>query len=162
MKTRFAAKTSAIPSRRERRRAVATVEFALILPILLAITMGIIEFGYQVKTQLTVANAAREGVRFAALGNQSTDVKTRIKGAAGTLNPALTDGQIMLDQTSDKSSTSPSYTAWAADSGGKNGVPTGNLLRVTVTYPYNPLTGFFPFMRGRNIQVSATMTREAS
>ncbi len=39
-----------------RRRGSTLVEFALIVPVLLAKLMGIIEFGWLVKNNLTIAN----------------------------------------------------------------------------------------------------------
>jgi len=51
--------------RREQRRDAGQdlVEMALILPLLLALLLGIIEFGVAVWRYNTLANAAREGAR---------------------------------------------------------------------------------------------------
>lgn len=43
----------------------ALVEFALILPILLGLILGMIEFGWILNGKLTLTNAAREGARAA-------------------------------------------------------------------------------------------------
>lgn len=43
----------------------ALVEFALVLPILLGLIMGMIEFGWILNGKLTLTNAAREGARAA-------------------------------------------------------------------------------------------------
>ena len=45
----------------------AAVEFALILPLLLLVLFGIIDFGRALNNQITLTQAAREGVRVAAL-----------------------------------------------------------------------------------------------
>lgn len=45
------------------QRGVAAVEFALVLPLLLAITFGLIEFGLFMYNQQVLTNAAREGAR---------------------------------------------------------------------------------------------------
>ncbi len=45
----------------------AVVEFALILPILLLIVFGIINFGVLMYNQSVITNAAREGARWAAI-----------------------------------------------------------------------------------------------
>ena len=42
---------------------VALVEFAIILPLLLLITFGIIEFGFLMYNQQMITNASREGAR---------------------------------------------------------------------------------------------------
>ena len=147
------------------RRGSAVVEFALIVPILLALLMGIIEFAWMARAQLMVANAAREGVRFAALGNTSTNVRTRIINTASALNPDVTTAQITQEQTPDRTTSTPTYYAWPADTTAtlpKNGVAAGNLIRIRVAYPQRSLTGFFPFMNNRTISVEVSMAREAS
>ncbi len=147
------------------RRGATVVEFALIVPLLLVILMGIMEFAWMARAQLTVANAAREGIRFAALGNTSTNVRTRIINTATVLNPDVTTAQITLDQTPDRTSSNPTYYAWPADTTGtppKNAVAPGNLIRIRVGYPHRSLTGFFPFMRNRTISIEVSMAREAT
>lgn len=44
----------------------AVVEFAIVLPILLIILCGIIDFGWILSAQLATNNCAREGARYAA------------------------------------------------------------------------------------------------
>jgi Flp pilus assembly pilin Flp len=57
------------------RRAVrsdsgaAAVEFAIILPLLVLILGGIIDFGFAFNAQISLTHAAREGVRVEALRN---------------------------------------------------------------------------------------------
>jgi len=48
-------------------RGAAAVELALLLPILLVLVFGIIDFGRLLFTQITLTDAAREGVRVLAL-----------------------------------------------------------------------------------------------
>ncbi|NKX52544.1 pilus assembly protein, partial [Arthrobacter deserti] len=48
-------------------RGAVAVEFALILPILVALLLGIMEFGRAYYTQITLANAAREAARTMAV-----------------------------------------------------------------------------------------------
>ncbi len=61
-----------------RERAAAAVELALVLPLLLLIMGGIVDFGRFFYTQNMVVNAAREGARSRALGYSTTDADTRI------------------------------------------------------------------------------------
>ena len=51
-----------------RSRGAALVEFAMILPILVLLVFGVIEFGRGYHTRSALAHAARESVREAALG----------------------------------------------------------------------------------------------
>jgi len=52
-------------SRRPRSAGQALVEFALVIPIFLALLMGIFDFGRVVWASNSLASAAREGARFA-------------------------------------------------------------------------------------------------
>lgn len=53
--------------RRERReRGAVAVEAALVMPILVALVFGIVEFGMYFKDSLAVSNAVRAGVRIAS------------------------------------------------------------------------------------------------
>lgn len=70
---------------RKDRGAVA-VEFGLLLPLLLLIVLGIIDFGFALNTQVTLTQAAREGVRLEALGQP--DPEGRAETAATGLEGA--------------------------------------------------------------------------
>jgi Flp pilus assembly protein TadG len=54
--------------RRPQRLAVAAVEFAMILPVILTLLLGIWEVGRMIEIQQILYNAAREGGRQAASG----------------------------------------------------------------------------------------------
>ncbi|MGD0376165.1 MAG: TadE/TadG family type IV pilus assembly protein [Streptosporangiaceae bacterium] len=68
-----------------RDRGAAAVEFALLLPVLLLLVFGIIDFGRALNAQITLTQAAREGARLAALGQP--DVVSRTQAAATGLSP---------------------------------------------------------------------------
>lgn len=53
--------------RRRKTRAQATVEFALISPLLFILALGIMEFGWLFRSYMTVNFATREGARAGAL-----------------------------------------------------------------------------------------------
>lgn len=77
--------------RKQRDRGAAAVEFALILPILLLLIGGIIDFGNLYYNQIIVSNAARDGARLVAAnpvaspGWTSTTIQARITAAASPL-----------------------------------------------------------------------------
>lgn len=54
---------------RRSQRGQSLVEFALVLPILLILLLGIVDFGMGLRAYVTLTNATREGARFAAVGN---------------------------------------------------------------------------------------------
>ncbi len=66
-------------------RGSAAVEFALLVPILLLIVFGIIDFGRALNAQITLTQAAREGARLAAVGQPN--VVSRTQAAAVGLTP---------------------------------------------------------------------------
>jgi Flp pilus assembly protein TadG len=53
--------------RRTRERGAALVEFAILMPLLLLLILGIIEFGWLFGQFNDVRHAAREGARYAAV-----------------------------------------------------------------------------------------------
>src|SRR5262249_58476296 len=80
-----------------RRRAVAAVEMAFMLPLLLAMLIGVWEMGRIVQVQNFIVTAARDGARLAAQGTiiNTTGAYTFIRFTAGTPSaaspPAKTD-----------------------------------------------------------------------
>lgn len=67
-------------------RGAAAVEFALLLPIVLLILCGIIDFGRALNAQITLTQAAREGARLEALGQPAAAVTSRTQTAATGLS----------------------------------------------------------------------------
>lgn len=79
-------------------RGAAAVEFALVLPLLVLLLVGIAEFGRAYHIQATLSGAAREGVRVMALRNDPAAARSATRSAA--LPVALSDGQIAVTPTS--------------------------------------------------------------
>jgi len=108
------------------------VEFALILPVLLLLVLGIIEFGRAFNTQTILSGAARDGVRVMALQNNAAAARSATKAAAAPI-VTLTDAQVTI-------ATTPSTTPITCLTTGTN--PSAQAT-VTVKYPMAFLTGFF-------------------
>ena len=74
-------------SRFENERGQSMVEMALVLPLLLALVMGIIEFGNLYATKIDLNNVARQAVRTAVVGSPAddNDLKADMKELAGNL-----------------------------------------------------------------------------
>lgn len=62
------------------------VEFALVLPILVLLLMGMVEFGRGYNARIELTSAVREGARAAALGKSTTDIASATKVAAAGLD----------------------------------------------------------------------------
>ena len=100
----------------------ALIEFAIVLPLMLLILFGMIDFGLFFQRYQVVTNAAREGARIAVLpGYEDDDVALRVTtflSAAGLTEPLL-------------SPPTPVRTCEAL--GGK----WIDVVSVTVEYPYS-------------------------
>lgn len=77
-------------------RGAAAVEFAILLPLLLLLVLGTIEFGRAYNAQLTLTNAAREGVRVMAIGNDPTAARNAAKNAAASVSTTIPNSDIAL------------------------------------------------------------------
>jgi len=90
----------------ERDRGAAMVELALILPILIILLVGIINFGAAYNHQIQIQGAAREGARALALGqNASTAVCSALSSSECS--------RVSVAQTGCPSSSSSTSTAYA-------------------------------------------------
>ena len=115
-------------ARRTDDRGASAVEFALVVPLLLILVFGIINFGVLFSQQLTMNNAVREGARRAVVADPNaprtcaqiiTSVRNEL--AALALDPNDVDVQIT---TSGFTSTQPCPGGFVSSYGtGANNVP---------------------------------------
>jgi Flp pilus assembly protein TadG len=119
---------------RASERGAVAVEFALLAPVLILLVLGIMEFGRAYNAQVSLTNAAREGVRVMSIANDQSAARTAAKNAAVTLNPKLADANFTFSATS---------------------CTSGAQMSVTVKYTLSTLTGIagpFP-MQGVGVMV---------
>ena len=76
-------------SRKARDRGSVAVEFALVVPALLLIVFGLIDFGRALNAQISLTGAAREGARLAALGYSNAPGSNA--GGGGSAEPERGD-----------------------------------------------------------------------
>jgi Flp pilus assembly protein TadG len=94
------------------------VEFALIVPLLILLLFGIVDFGRIFHAYLTIDHAGREAARAASIGKDDTQVKST----------AVTDA-VGISLTTDRVVISPNGTR-----------VSGNDVSITITYPITFLT----------------------
>jgi Flp pilus assembly protein TadG len=101
-----------------RRRGAAAVEFALVAPLFIMLTFGMIEAGRMILVQQLLTNAVREGARNAVLvGATQSDVKSFVANYLSNTSVPVSASDV--DVTPDPA------TAVADDA-----------ITVTVTVPY--------------------------
>ncbi len=141
----------------------AVVEFAVILPILVALAFGIIEFSILLYDKAMVTNASREGARVGIVftvdnnGNWTwTGTEAKI---TNTVNSYLSTYLISLGSPAATVSIPPPVRAVNPDTGTYS---PGGTLTVTVTYNYtfmvipNVISNFFRVIIPNPIPLTAT------
>ncbi len=111
-----------IPISRKNRKGAAAVEFALVLPVLVLLLLGIIEFSIALYDKSVVTNASREGAR------------------AGIVfrDPPVTDGEITGVVTGYCQNRMITFgsAAQVTTTVLREGIATGDDLTVRVQYQY--------------------------
>ena len=106
-------------------QAAQLVEFALVLPMLLLVVLGIGEFGFIFQRYEVVTNAAREGARMAVLpGYTTADVTARVR-------VYVTQGKVPTTLTNPNIAVTDVTIPVGA------GLPPINAKRVSVTYTHS-------------------------
>lgn len=116
------------------RHGAAMVEMALVLPVFLLVTMGIIEFGRALWVANMVTNASREGTRMAILdGSSNTQVSSAVQEflvSSLSVNPADIDVDIKI--TPAEGNPNPGNDCSVANA--------RDLIEVKVTIPFNKVS----------------------
>ncbi|PYR33324.1 MAG: hypothetical protein DMF89_08415 [Acidobacteria bacterium] len=138
-------------------RGAELIEFAFVLPILLLVAFGIIDFGFLFKEYEVVTNAAREGARLKSLGDSTgystADVQARV--AQYIINGGL-DGSLLQ----------PVVVNAASIPVNAGGTVNASGYTVIVTYPHRfwVLAGISQMFGGSfgtaNLTASSTMRSE--
>lgn len=126
------------------RRGAVTVEMAIVAPLLVLLVFSILEVGLIIKDALTINQAAREGVRAAAVGAAIAAIDARLRSGAPTLTAA---NLVWYGQYRTLSKSAGTWSDWVAlgDTGSgadlRNNAPVDAQIRITVTYPHQLVAG---------------------
>src|SRR5262245_49315424 len=118
------------------RRGAATVEFAVVVPVLLLFILGIIEIGRLVMVAQVNTNAAREAARYAAQGSANSaavETYTRTYLADAGINGAAAGQNSAVTVTIEQQSAEGNWVTVADPSV----LPSGTPLRATVSANFN-------------------------
>lgn len=88
-------------------RGQATVEFAVVLPILLAVVTMIVQFGITYNRYLTLTDAVRAGARIAAVSRSAAD-------PTGSAQQAVITAGTGLHLTTGQVAVTPGASGWTA------------------------------------------------
>jgi len=118
----------------QRRRGAAVVEFAVVLPLLLTILFGIIEYGWVFMCRQTLQTAAREGCRIAVLQTETAPYTEASDRVASVMAP-----------------TGLHYTLTMTHATTSNPIET-----VTVTVPYSSVSLMGNFFGPHDYDIGGT------
>ena len=114
-------------------RGASLVEFALVVPVLLALVMGIIEFGWLFNGWITITGSAREGARLAAVGKDYNEIMEAVEKHTSTFENVYVDPESIFGEEE---------------------------VSVYVTGDIRPLVGFFVGGEFVTLNAEATMRSE--
>ena len=134
------------------------VEFALVVPILLLLLIGVIEFGWFINIHIKTENAAREGARALSLNQNPAAADLRI-------DAALTNGSTTFTHVTEFKESTDNGGTWsgtdiAVANTTENNAASGNLIRSKVTVTHSQLTGFIPGLDNFSIIKYVVMVKE--
>jgi Flp pilus assembly protein TadG len=128
---------------RHARRAVATIEFALVCPVLLAFTGGLADFGFALADQSRLASAVAQGAQYAYL-NPTTVTASAIQTivVAGASLPGMTASNVTVTGPSFlcvAATTPPTTVTATVYTTCSDGTNAGSYVRITASYVYTAL-----------------------
>lgn len=160
-------KTKILRSRtglRQNQAGTVAVEFALVMPFLLLIMIGVADFGRAFSHRMDMEAAARAGLQLAVVNSSSsttamTQIKTVLEetlGNPGNLTWSLTytvectgGNQTLTAITADNIGTPPAIECSDGSAG------TGRWIEVAVSQPFSPIFTLYGFDKVLNLSGNA-------
>lgn len=119
----------------ERSQSVA--EFSLVIPVLMLLALGIVDFAMGFKSYVELTNATREGARYAVVGNPAGAYPTDCTGSdrGNVVSRVCKSADLAVADMKNVSVTYP------------NGHASGNSVVVSADYRYNLITPLSSIVR---------------
>jgi Flp pilus assembly protein TadG len=137
-----------------RRSGAAAVEFALCLPLLMILLLGLWEVGRLIQLQQILSNAAREGARIAAQGitinSKSTPTQIRVYSGTPGVQQTVVDylNQAGVPMTTANTTVTFAYLTGDTTLTEPYQASKGQQFKVTVTIPVSTLRWSFATLLG--------------
>ncbi|HEX9992549.1 MAG TPA: TadE/TadG family type IV pilus assembly protein [Acidimicrobiales bacterium] len=125
-------------------RGAVVVEAAFVIPVLVALLLGVMELGWAFGQHLDVRHAAREGSRLAAVNYRTS-----------TSSSGATQGNQIVDETCGRMDLATGARVTIA----RSSAAVGATVTVTVRAPLDQLTDFYSFALGGVDLVSTVRSR---
>ena len=114
------------------QKGASAVEFAIVLPLLLLLLFGIVEFGFLLYNQAMITNAAREGARFGIVYDPirptEVEIQTVVDNYAAAHLINFDPSQVITTNAEHLETSGPPESAGT--------ISAGDSLEVTVQYTY--------------------------
>jgi Flp pilus assembly protein TadG len=140
------------------------IEAALVTPLVLILTLGIIDFASMFYTYLALENGVSQATRFAVTGRETDDPdnpgtplprEAAIRAALEDATPAINMDYVSINY----SHLTPGSSTWTGGAGGP-----GDIGKVSVSYTWTPLTPILrPLLTNGQltVQVESAMKNES-
>lgn len=143
-------------------RGTSIVEAAIVIPLLMTVLFGIIEFGFAYNDYLALRSAAREGARIAAVNNGCLGSAASVApcgNADSERNDLLADTIKKSDQLSAKKDIA--ISVWLPDGSAAANRAVGKDVAVSLSTQMKSRTGLFaPFIDPITLKATARMRLE--
>ncbi len=111
------------------RRGTATIEVAIVFPVLMLVVLGTFDFSRMFYTRITMQHAVREAVRYAVTGNTTVDPGTgQPRPRADVIKSKIVENAVAMEVDLDRITITP------ADGGGPGDVVT---IRADFSYEFS-------------------------
>lgn len=140
-------------------RGQSLAEFAIVLPLLLVLVIGIIEFANAWRTSQIVTNGTREGARIGVLPDARGDTESQIVDYIKEYlaNSGLDSSKAVVDVSCDTNNDGSFNESGACDGSGE-----AERINVQYDYTFTFLGPILDFMTGGNGAEFGTVTLDAS
>ncbi|HVV17616.1 MAG TPA: TadE/TadG family type IV pilus assembly protein [Polyangia bacterium] len=133
---------------RDPQRGAAAVEFSLVLPALLMVTLGTVDAGRMMVSRIMLAYAVTVGARAAAANanTTTTPVQTAVVAAAPMLS--LSAGSVTVGATTAGGAAITPFSARTR----------GNVVSVSCSYTFKPVTPLLTKLATKTFTYTSKMT----